>query len=749
MTVNSIDSTAEFVTNGVTTNYPFYFKFLANEDLVVTYVDPLGVSSTLTLGTQYSVNGAGNDQGGSIVTTSALAGPGQLVVSREMEAFQQTSLRNQGKFLAETHEDVFDKLTMLIQQGLAIFRRALTRPFGRDFFYAENRRITNVKDPVEAQDAATKNWVGFFVDSISGVINTAQGIAYDAGTLFDYLRFGVSRQVDTIAALRLLSGSRNQRASVLGYYAAGDMFVRHYRLDPTDVTSTDNGGKVIVGVDGLRWKMIYAGIADPRIFGAKMDGVTDDASAIIATHTAFGEVVLPVGSFAIKSNMAIAGTAMKIHGAGHNKTSLICSVAAGTVLYHTPTSGDHTFDLQDFTMKSALPPVAGQWAIWIDGRSQITTTPYNGKFLTGEREKHRGDFSNVRFETSGDPAVNGFYNGLRVTALLNFSLGKSTFTGKANTKLGEAYAIDGDGVPVDIRFDDMYAYNCMYGLNMPDYVEAVYIGETEFVNVVTGILCGKYQDGRSALANQTLCGSSGMRVKPMHINAQILGMDFRNASFPSIKGTLTVLNPPPGTVDTIGININGSNLGDVIDNTLHVPVPANSTNIYAVVGNGVTNMKMNGNRGQNCYFGVYLVNSSLSNSLTDNRAYLSGLAYGVGADASCNHNYIGRNFGDHSSGLTYSIASLENSVDTQDYSSSVVVAVTAVNNLDVAVAVPSGVFSQVPQAAIAIARNGAKIIGSFNFGGSTTTSLLFNFRSSDGTTMVAGSYAVSIIASLR
>lgn len=172
MTVNTISSIAEFVTNGVTTNYPFYFKFLANEDLVVTYVAPDGGSSILILGTHYVVNGAGSDQGGSIVTTTALPGPGQLVVSREMDAFQQTSLRNQGKFLAETHEDVFDKLTMLIQQGFAIFKRALTRPFGREYFFAENRRIANVKDPVDAQDAATKKSVEAYVSSI---LETGQG----------------------------------------------------------------------------------------------------------------------------------------------------------------------------------------------------------------------------------------------------------------------------------------------------------------------------------------------------------------------------------------------------------------------------------------------------------------------------------------------------------------------------------------------------------------------------------------------
>lgn len=182
MTVNTISSIAEFDTNGVTTNYPFYFKFLANEDLVVTYINPVGASTTLTLGTHYTVNGAGNDAGGSVITVTALAGPGQLVVSREMDAFQQTSLRNQGKFLAETHEDVFDRLTMLIQQGFAIFTRALTRPFGRDYFFAENRRITSVKDPVDDQDAATKHSVQAYVASVletgQGPINNAANVAF-------------------------------------------------------------------------------------------------------------------------------------------------------------------------------------------------------------------------------------------------------------------------------------------------------------------------------------------------------------------------------------------------------------------------------------------------------------------------------------------------------------------------------------------------------------------------------------------
>lgn len=157
MTVSTINSVAEFATNGATTSFPFYFKFLENKDLVVTFINSAGISFDLVMGTHYTVTGAGNENGGSVITTTTLAGPGQLIVSRDMEAYQQTSLRNQGKFLAETHEDVFDKLTMLIQQGFSIFRRALFRPLGRDYFFAENRRIVAARDPVDLQDVATKN----------------------------------------------------------------------------------------------------------------------------------------------------------------------------------------------------------------------------------------------------------------------------------------------------------------------------------------------------------------------------------------------------------------------------------------------------------------------------------------------------------------------------------------------------------------------------------------------------------------
>lgn len=206
MTVSTINSVAEFATNGITKSFPFYFKFLDSRDLVVTYIDPDGIATILTMGTQYTVSGAGNDKGGSISTTIALLGPGKLIVSRDMEAYQQTSLRNQGKFLAETHEDVFDKLTMLSQQGFAVIKRALSRPFGREYFDAEGRRITDVANPKGAQDAATKS----YADSAA-----AGAISYADAKMLHTVR---SANGETLTQLPPAASRANK---VMGFDAAG------------------------------------------------------------------------------------------------------------------------------------------------------------------------------------------------------------------------------------------------------------------------------------------------------------------------------------------------------------------------------------------------------------------------------------------------------------------------------------------------------------------------------------------------
>ncbi|MDP9511400.1 hypothetical protein Q7O56_20385 [Pseudomonas protegens] len=128
MTVSTTGSSAQFFPNGATTHFPFRFRFFQNSDLKVFWQDLMGNIELLKLNSDYTVQGAGAENGGAIDTTGAPLPNGTLVVARVMIATQLTSFRNQGEFFAEIHEDAFDRLIMLVQQTIDSQGRGLTIP---------------------------------------------------------------------------------------------------------------------------------------------------------------------------------------------------------------------------------------------------------------------------------------------------------------------------------------------------------------------------------------------------------------------------------------------------------------------------------------------------------------------------------------------------------------------------------------------------------------------------------------------
>ncbi|SVW65733.1 hypothetical protein [Klebsiella pneumoniae] len=159
MTVSTEVDHNDYTGNGVTTSFPYTFRIFKKSDLTVQVADPNENITVLTLDTDYSVTGAGTYSGGNVVLTSPLANGWQISISRNLPVTQETDLRNQGKFFAEVHEDAFDKLTMLIQQCFGFLRLALRKPsFIANYYDALNNRIRNLRDPSQAQDAATKRY---------------------------------------------------------------------------------------------------------------------------------------------------------------------------------------------------------------------------------------------------------------------------------------------------------------------------------------------------------------------------------------------------------------------------------------------------------------------------------------------------------------------------------------------------------------------------------------------------------------
>ncbi|MDM7332614.1 hypothetical protein QT520_24765, partial [Klebsiella pneumoniae] len=167
MTVSTEVDHNDYTGNGVTTSFPYTFRIFKKSDLTVQVADLNENITVLTLDTDYSVTGEGTYSGGNVVLMSPLANGWQISISRDLPVTQETDLRNQGKFFAEVHEDAFDKLTMLIQQCFSFLRLALRKPsFIANYYDALNNRIRNLRDPSQAQDAATKNYVdGQIVDN--------------------------------------------------------------------------------------------------------------------------------------------------------------------------------------------------------------------------------------------------------------------------------------------------------------------------------------------------------------------------------------------------------------------------------------------------------------------------------------------------------------------------------------------------------------------------------------------------------
>ncbi len=101
--------------------------------------------------------------------------------------------------------------------------------------------------------------------AISGLLGTALtnyiGVSGGGGS-------GDIVYVNSVAVIRALTDTTYKNVITLGYWAPGDGGHGEYRYDPSDTTSADNGGTVIVDAGGNRRKLVHDYVVDVAQFGA-------------------------------------------------------------------------------------------------------------------------------------------------------------------------------------------------------------------------------------------------------------------------------------------------------------------------------------------------------------------------------------------------------------------------------------------------------------------------------------------------
>lgn len=458
----TIPSGAPFLTqhvgNGVTTVFDYEFKITDASDLAVVIVD----EAFLTLGTHYTVQGVGNNGGGTITLVTALGAGKVLEISDAVQPSQLIPFANQGAFYGYNHENAFDKLTRLVKRALHWAEDAIRLPENTSWLVSRYL-------PVPVGNLYFR-WN-----------NEATAIEYDGapGVVLNPLTIG--NVADMVADTDLELGDI---VETTGYYTPGDGGEARYQIVAA-ATGTDDGGSFHDLANGLQAKALFPnGVRYLKQFGARVDGVTSDSDALDAaldSMTTGDTLRLPAGVIAQDRVWNIGNgsatnistvTGIKIEGAGTRvKTGWANDIALdpddGTILKWVGAAG---YGPQvDFR-----GPIALEWdGVSLDGNNLVENS-----LITNHMWSSRVANLNIRRYTSTGMWMLAYNNATDPSLPINGAYGRLVSSG-AGANVVENMAIN--------SFGDGLAKNCLIVGGGDMYDPSISfnhdVNQTEFTNV--------------------------------------------------------------------------------------------------------------------------------------------------------------------------------------------------------------------------------------------------------------------------
>lgn len=120
MTIATTITSVQFPRNGTTTQWPVNNKIFSAADVVVNDLDTSvpPIITPLVLGVDFAILNVDVDTGFTVSTAVPGVAGHTLDVRTNIAELQSTSIKNQGSFLPELHEEFFDKATRMLQDLL-------------------------------------------------------------------------------------------------------------------------------------------------------------------------------------------------------------------------------------------------------------------------------------------------------------------------------------------------------------------------------------------------------------------------------------------------------------------------------------------------------------------------------------------------------------------------------------------------------------------------------------------------------
>ena len=280
MTVSTTTTKVRYAGDGSTVEFDYTFKIFKDTDMNVIWTDSLGLETTKVLNTHFTVEGAGEDDGGTVtfITDPDYTPPDGYTVTlyRELDLTQETDYVPLDAFPAEAHEEALDKLTMLIQQLDERDGRTITFPvsdpagINQDLLGAEYRAGQYLVFDDDGGVTTTSNTSGVIISNYWGAVHSELTSGESFRTMgYSTLNRELFQQNDTDAYL-----------TVLGVPSLNSLAVENSDNDwsahQTPVTTNDYD----LGSATKYWKSLYA-----TVLNATTGNITTVAATTVGATT--------------------------------------------------------------------------------------------------------------------------------------------------------------------------------------------------------------------------------------------------------------------------------------------------------------------------------------------------------------------------------------------------------------------------------------------------------------------------------